>query len=39
MTLLWLKNLKQSYASLYFVDAGLVLSNLQRLVVKALLIT
>ena len=35
MSLVWFTDLKQSFASLYFVDTWLVLSHLQRLVVKA----
>lgn len=35
MSPLWFKDLKHSFASLYFVDAGLVLSDMQRLVIKA----
>lgn len=37
MSLLWSEDLKQLIASLYFVGAGLVLSNLQQLVVTAFL--
>lgn len=37
MSLVWSEDLKQSIASLCFVGAGLVLSDLQQLVVTAFL--